>query len=220
MNALPTRSSTNTLSARAQSFVPISAQNTISPVGESGSITLKDYNVGQRPFAANDGQASHSLPVFPNTIGQTDIGRNLTISPNTSAPVEPGQSLIARQNFPAPFEPRHSVVTRRNFSAPFVPGQSLVVRRNLSAPVEPGLGITAHQNNVANIEAGRNLTVPLNSSIQLSSPTAVVQPNLQPSHQFPFSYSHFGQPKNVKSLLIEICKPYHLHVFCSSLHHS
>lgn len=188
MNAPLNRSNTNTLSARAQSFVPISAQYTISSVGGSSSIALKNSNVGQRPFAPNDDQASHSPSVIINTTGPTDISRNVGVGQNISASVEPGLHPLGR--------------------------------RTSSTSVEPGEGITARQIILANIEADQNPLVPSTSSTQCSSPMRAVQQNLQPSHQISFPNFHSDQPKNVKSLLIDICRPYHLRVFCSSLYHS
>lgn len=88
-NTNSSASPANVLSARAETFVPISAQDTISSVGDSDPAKLKNRETGRRLIVHQDAQPERNHLVRPNAPGQAETSRN-------TAPMESGLASTVR----------------------------------------------------------------------------------------------------------------------------
>lgn len=216
MNAISRSSPANVLSAKAETFVPISTQSTISSVGGSDIASLRNPDIGQRFFLHKDIQPGHDLSALPKAPRKHEIGQNKPVAPSISATVETGKGLTARHDAPTPTEPDLGLTARYNFRAPTEPKIGLNTRHDISAPVKPSLDLNAHhgisapvesglgpiirRTTSASVEDGRNPTVPSNPLTQNLSPVAGSERNFQLPHQSLFPYAD-QERTNVKFLV-------------------
>lgn len=88
INAISRPSPTNLLSPRAETFVPISGQHTISSIGDSETANLMNRDTGQRFIVHQDTQPDHNPPMFPHAPGQAEISQDATpLQPDLSRAV-------------------------------------------------------------------------------------------------------------------------------------
>ena len=95
-NAISTTSPSNILSARAETFVPICAQNTISSVGDSDVFALENTNIDQRLTVRKDAQSDCDHSVLPNVPGQIGISQDITRPQNNAAAVDSANDEAGR----------------------------------------------------------------------------------------------------------------------------